>query len=374
MRRALLPALAALALGGLAVADDVYVREVDRATGKDKEVSYAGVIAAETPAGITLKEKGKDRLIPARDVLRITYTVKGLDAAEMRKPDFLFEDKARKEKDAQKRLPLYEDALKEYKALEVKLKKTAPNVSRYLQYRMALVHVAIGRDDPAKMKAAIKALADYKTDFNDGWEIVPALELLAHLQEKDGDLEGARRALEQLTIVPDVPADVKSTSVILVAQMLLRKKTPEAAAAAEAKLIAGLAPLKPDDPQRLRLTAFLVQAQMAQNKLDAAKAELDKVARADVEPAVKALTHNLLGDYYRLKKQDEEAFWHYLRVHVMYPQDRAEHAKALYYLSDLFDSVKKDPQKGNACHDRLLEKDFEGTEYQDMAKAKKPTG
>jgi hypothetical protein len=368
MRRALLPALAALALLGLARADDtVYYRD---AAGK--EVNVVGVIAEETPAGVTLK--GKPKPIPARDVLRVTYTVKGLDAAEMRKPDFLFEDKARKERDPQKRLPLYEDALKEYKALEVKLKKTAPNVSRYLQYRMALVHVAIGTDDPAKMKAAIKALADYKTDFNDGWEIVPALELLAQLQEKDGDLEGARRTLEQLTIVPDVPAEVKATSVVLVAQMLLRKKTPEAAAAAEAKLIAGLAPLKPDDPQRPRLAAFLVQAQMAQNKLDAAKAELDKVARADVEPAVKALTHNLLGDYYRLKKQDEEAFWHYLRVHVMYPQDRAEHAKALYYLSDLFNTVKNDPQKGNACHDRLLEKDFEGTEYQDMAKAKKPTG
>ena len=47
---------------------------------------------------------------------------------------------------------------------------------------------------------------------------------------------------------------------------------------------------------------------------------------------LKALAYNTLGDYYQQAKQPDEAFWNYLRVDVLFNQDREEHARALYNL------------------------------------------
>ena len=50
---------------------------------------------------------------------------------------------------------------------------------------------------------------------------------------------------------------------------------------------------------------------------------------------------------------------------------REEHARALYWLSKLYDSVKKDTQKAQECVERLKSKDFEGAEYAKKIAAEK---
>ena len=42
---------------------------------------------------------------------------------------------------------------------------------------------------------------------------------------------------------------------------------------------------------------------------------------------------------------------------------REEHARALYWLSKLYDSVKKDKGKAAECVEKLKSKEFEGAEY-----------
>ena len=101
------------------------------------------------------------------------------------------------------------------------------------------------------------------------------------------------------------------------------------------------------------------------------EADLRKALTANDDPNLKAAAHNALGDYFRKKDNLEEAFWHYLRVDVLYPQDVTEHAKALYYLSKLFDKPKNDPLRAQQCRDKLKEDVYKGTEYQKKADAEK---
>ena len=76
-----------------------------------------------------------------------------------------------------------------------------------------------------------------------------------------------------------------------------------------------------------------------------------------------------LGDFYRKKNLNEDAFWEYLRVDTLYSQNRNEHAKALYYLSKLFVDVKKDKVKSQEYLEKL--KLLDGTEYAKKAATEK---
>ena len=52
---------------------------------------------------------------------------------------------------------------------------------------------------------------------------------------------------------------------------------------------------------------------------------------------------------------------------MLYNQDREEHARALYNLWKLFESVRADAQRSKECLKRLKDKSLAGTEYQDRA-------
>src|SRR5262249_19128660 len=117
--------------------------------------------------------------------------------------------------------------------------------------------------------------------------------------------------------------------------------------------------------------AYLAEARLGLNKTAGVDTQLQAALKAGTDPALRALVYNLLGDFHRLKNNNKEAFWHYLRVDAQYNSDPEELAKALYYLSSLFDSVKKDPIRGKECMRRLLDKTFAGTRYQALAKQKK---
>jgi hypothetical protein len=82
---------------------------------------------------------------------------------------------------------------------------------------------------------------------------------------------------------------------------------------------------------------------------------------------LKALAYNALGDYYLQNKQPDEAFWQYLRVDAVYNQDREEHARALYHLWKLFETVRADQPRSNESLQRLEDKALAGTDYQARA-------
>jgi hypothetical protein len=340
----------------------------DPATKKDANVR--GQIQAEGPGGITISERGQTRLIPALSITQVTYVLGSVPATEFRRPfgkESVALGKSRKE-DQKAGLT---EALHEFEQLAVKA-RDSKNAFRYVQYKIAQVKYRLAQleaGSPTAHKAAVTALTDFAAKFPDGWQIVPALKMLADLHEEQGDVEGARGAYEKLLATPDVPRDLKDRSELMVAQLLVRgKRFTEA----ESKLQALLKGMSQSDPQRGYIQLSLVEAQIAQNKLGQVEADLKNAINTYSEPGVRAAAHNLLGDYFRLKNQNEEAFWHYLHVDALYAQDRDQHARAMYNLMKLFESLRGDRVRAQRYYEKLTDKALAGTEYYRKAAAEKP--
>jgi hypothetical protein len=358
MKRKIFPAslLAMMAVAVLAWAED-QVNYFDAAA--KKEVELKGTIDAESPAGIRVKTKAGVKDVPSADVRSVIYGSQAVSALEFRAP-LGKEARALLATRPAERQNLLEEALKGYRELDARV-KDEPQAHRYLQFKIANALALQAKDDPAKRDAAVAALAAYKTDFPGGWEVVPALRQLAQLLEDKGDAAAASAAYADLAALPDLPKEMRQESEVLAVRLLLRGGKY---ADAETKLKALQAGLAKDDPLRTFVDVYLVQSQMAQGNPKQAEQRLQAALRGTTDNGVRALAHNLLGDYYRLQKQPEEAFWHYLRVDVLYGQDREEHAKALYYLAQLFDKPKNDPVRAEECLTRLKGAEFSGTLYQ----------
>ena len=350
--------LALLSLTGVVYGQDKVI-VVDRKTGKEKEVS--GQIQDETPAGITLKQGTATTLIPALDVNHVAYRL-----GEVKNFEYIVPFNREKSgldtvrhPDAADRKTLLREAHNEYEKLAPKMRDN-PFAYRYLQYKIAVVQVYAAREDEAKRDAAIAALNNFRKEFVTGWEIVPCLKLLAQMQEEKGDVDGARETFKELRTLPGVTKDLVRESNLLIANMLMRGKRY---AEAETTLREARATMPDDDPQKAALTVYLCQAQMMQGKTQEIEKQLQSAIAGTSEPSLRALAHNTLGDYYREKNQNEDAFWQYLRVDVLYASDREEHARSLFWLSKLYESVKRDKAKAQECVERLKSKDFEGAEF-----------
>jgi hypothetical protein len=367
MKRLLRVALVAwlvLGAGRLAFGQAVTVNYLDR--GTNKRASVRGTIKGEGPAGLKVESRGGVKVIPALDVLRVTYDLKGTDVPELdyRRP-FGKEDAALEPTTSAKaRKKDLEDALQAYQELDARLRTPLPSAHRYLRYKAAHVKALLAQDDPARLDDAVAALAAYRTDNPGTWEVVPCLKELAQLQEQKGDAEAAGKTYAELAALPGLPKELKEQSDIWLARLLVRSGKYDRA---EKKLQDLRTAVAKDDPQRGYIDVYLAQCRLGQGHLAQVEAPLRETIRTSPDANVKGLAHNLLGDYYRHKNQAGEAFWEYLKVDMLYNQDREEHAKALYHLWKLFDKEKNDPMRAAEFLERLRGKPFAGTFYQAQA-------
>ena len=348
----------------LCVADTVYFRE----PGKKTDSSVDGKIAEESPAGIKVKTKAGLKEIEALSITQVVYESKDVARADFKKPDVDF-SKGLAQTRPEKRASDLSSAIAGFQEVDAKL-KDMPQVHRYCQYRIAQVMTEQAKNDPARRDAAIAVLKDNRKVFADGWEIVPALQLLARLQEEKGDTEAAGKAYSDLAELPGISAAMKLDSQLRGARLLLSaNKFPDA----ESKLKEVAVAMPADDPQRAQVDVYLAQSQIAQEHLDGIEKKLKDAISANEDKKLRALAHNALGDYYRAKKDMERAFWEYLKVETMYDVDREEQAKALYWLSKLFDQPKNDLGRAEECLTKLQGQRFDGTSYQRKAANKKKT-
>jgi hypothetical protein len=341
------------------------VKVLDHLTNKESVVK--GAIESEGPDGIKVKVGNEVKLIPAADIRYVQYKLTNVKNYEYSAP-FTAEAKAldptTKPADKPKRLA---EARTLFETLASKLaNEPSASATRFIHFKVIQIAALQAKDDPTQIEPTIKLLLAFKKEHDKGWEIVPALKLLARMQEDKGDIAEARQTYLDLAKIPNLPKEVKQEVDLLVAQLSLRSGKMDEAL----QTLDGLRTSLPAaDPQRAFVLVYLAQAQLSLNKLNDVEANLKAALAASSEPAVKCLAHNTLGDYYRKKNQNEEAFWEYLRVDALYPPDRNEHAKALYYLSKLFADVKKDKVKSQEYLDKL--KLLEDTEYAKKAATEK---
>jgi tetratricopeptide (TPR) repeat protein len=370
MKRSLPAATLLLAFYGLTIRpasgqDQVYYR---LPTAKDgKELQYEGKIKAESARGVTITVGRDDKVVAALDIVQVAYKTQKTGPSDYRGPDGnvkrgLESDPKTK---AKERRDYFKKALKDFSDLAAQDLKDSPFAVRYVQYRIAFLNYRMALDD-GQQAQAIKALEDYTAANPGGWQILVALKDLSRLYEDTGNIDKAGATLARLADLPDVPRDIKREGDQAVSQLLMRSKRFDEA---ERRLKSLFDSLPLGDPQRARTQVLLVQSQVAQKKTDGAEKQLKDAISGTGDPLLRGIAYNVLGDYYREKGQTEDAFWAYLRVDAMYNADAAEHAKAIYYLSELFKEKKfgdrtGDPGRAKNYRERLLDKRFGDTEYQ----------
>jgi tetratricopeptide (TPR) repeat protein len=253
------------------------------------------------------------------------------------------------------------EAIKKYAEAAAKVKE-AP-AKRHLEYKVAVLTARQAADDNADLEPAIKRLRDFKTKHAQGWQIGACLQLLGRLQTESKQYADAEETYRELAQA-DVLGDVRQEAELLAAQVSAKAGKHEVALkklqALEAKL--------PKD-SKYRGLAKVAQAEcLAASKKDAAAVALLRQVAADTtDKNLKAVAHNALGLVYFNQKQFKEALWEFLWVDVVYNQDKAEHAKALYYLVKVFDELEE-RERAQECREALIsDRAFAGMEWQRQA-------
>lgn len=339
----------------------------DPASKKDETLKDA-TITKDTTEGITAMVPGKGEVkisaLNIKDVVFKEDDVKPLVYTDFRRPfvelnlGLAAKGDAERLKQFQAAIPAFDELIK-----KVPRQPTTLTLRRYLDFKAAETKARIAKLDPKEGKAAIDALNKFKTDYTTGWQMAPVLVQLAQMQEDRNEIAAVQETYAALAALPGVSEEMKRSALFRTAQALIRaEKFPEA----KTRLEDLKRTLPPEDPNALPTEMLLAHCLIKGSDAEAKQGEeaLKALLGRVTDPAVKAQAYNTLGDYYQRVTQPEEAFWSYLRVHVSYPDDKNEHARALFHLSKLFREVKKDANKANDCLELLKTERFAGLEYQ----------
>jgi hypothetical protein len=322
------------------------------------------VIASESPRALVLKSPKAE--IPADQIDDIVFP---LNPVAVRVNEYrlgiIAEKQARAAAKPADRAKGYTEALANYEKALDKLAENQPYVKAHLEYKIAYLLYTQGRDEGKKeaLAQAAEKLKAFKTEHREAWQLVRALKMLAQLQldaQKYGEAEQTFHDLAKSDAPPEVRQEAEVQAILAVLQ---------AGKYAEAqKALEGLVnQLAKGSPQQLRARLALAECLGNAKDVARAKAEVKAVLDQTKDKALRALAYGTMGHCYYLNEQWQDARWEFLWVDVIYNQDPREHAKALYYLSDIFGRLGEG-DRARECREQLLTgRQFNGLEYQRRA-------
>ncbi|MCI0458668.1 MAG: hypothetical protein L0Z62_17030 [Gemmataceae bacterium] len=376
--------------------DEVFTR-----ASKDKP-AYRGFLVQESPRGIVLK--GVKDMIPVEEIEDISFD-KSLMPVEARfayrnaegalKKALAAAKPAERGKALNEALAKYDEALAKFKEAGA---KASPRFAKsHMEYRIAHIRYLQGRE-PGKedaLRDAVAKLKAFRASYPKAWQTARVLPLLAQAQMALKQYAEAEQTYRDLASA-DVPAALKQDAAVEALLVTLevgkqasdearahrkrgdetaaRKKQAEAdakLAQAEGNLRKQLATLPAGSRQLLRGRLALAECLGTARKLPEAKDLVKKVLAETKDRQLRTLAYNTMGYCYWQNEQWQDARWEFLWVDVVYNQDKAEHAKALYYLWDIFAQLG-DGDRSRECHEMLVnDPAFAGTEHQSLALAPK---
>mgnify|MGYP001807621640 CR=1 FL=1 len=322
--------LAATAAPAVAQKDRVHFR--DRATGKE-ETADGDVV--DTSGGVKLTVAGKERVIPAPDILRIEYVA--LDPAPGKVP--VVQAEAKPPADA---LKFYADAAK---ALP---NSAAERAKRTVAFREAYWTgvVAAGKPDadfPAEAKRAADKMAAFVKAYPKSWEQWQVGRSAARLYGELKDWAAAEAVLKDLSGIADAPIELRLDVKLARVGYHIRAGKPTEAGGVLNE-VAGDAALTGGLKDRAGMYAVALKALPAkgdagpQAKKAAADAvaDLEKAVAASKDPAARSVGYGLLGEVQLAYRQLRPATWSFCTVDVVYPQDADERLFAVLRLAEIF--------------------------------------
>jgi tetratricopeptide (TPR) repeat protein len=311
--------LTALALATTARTDEVILDP--SASLKVPGGRIVGQITSESPTAVKIKpETGAEREVPVEQIASINYTGQpaSLPLAETRENNGALAE-----------------ALEQYRKAAGEA-ASKPYVTQAAQFGAARVQAGIAKADPSKLDEAIAALDTFVKTHRASRHLAPALEQLARLALNKGDNNRTEEALKALAAIPWA-AD---RAAVLQARLLAKKGQGDQALQALEKVI-GAAPKGSSRAEEARLARAEVLS--ATGKFADAEAAAREVIR-DTPPEsaeLQALAHNTLGDCLRAAGKTKDALFAYLETDILYDADKEQHAKALYYIAQLWRELKQ---------------------------------
>jgi hypothetical protein len=320
-----------------------------------------GTLVSESPSGVKLKVRGETKLFPAAEILDVTYDFQSGFKLDYNRA--IGADKAiASATTASKRTKALKDALKEYQGVLPRLKaKDFSLIRRNVEYRIAVLTVRLAQEDGSNLASGIGKLKQFTSKNAGGWQIVPAAQMLGQLLIVEGKAEDAEQVYKDLSANTDLPQDARSAFQLSAARLSMR---PGKYAEANTKLQALIDKLPKGSRQTIRARIYQAECLAGLNRLAEAEAKLNAILdEVKKDKEVRAQAYNTLGQCRYQAKNYQGALWDFLRVDVVYYQNREEHARALYYLVDLF-KKKNDLKRSEECRAKLKSKAYSGTEYQ----------
>jgi tetratricopeptide (TPR) repeat protein len=340
--------------GSLWADDEVFFR------GGEKP--YKNVIKSES--GLGLEMTGKKDIVPAEEIVDILYNVTPIEVRiKPYRPTFYAERKyfdPTQKKDPKEKITLAE-ILKGYADSYPLVKEKF--AKRHLEYKIAYISVLLAQEEEGDLEAALQKLSNYKTKHADSWQVGACLRLLAHLQFAQKKYKEAQETYLELAAA-NVAPEVKLEGELMAAQVGVRAgKVKESLK----KLDDILAKLPKDSRLYARARIARAESLAAAKEKDQAVNLLRQIIKESADKTIRAVAYNTVGEIYFQTAAYKEARWEFLKVEVVYNQDKNELAKALYYLAQIFDKLG-DTDRAKEYRDLLIaDRQFIGLEWQRLA-------
>lgn len=336
---------------------DVYVK------GKPKPLN--GTVLADSVLGLRLK--GLDT-IPAEQIVDVFHTVEPTSVQIAYRQATTAEKAAVNVAAPEERIKAIGDAIRKYEEALAKIDAKQYAARRHVEFKVAYLTAlqALEEGKQVSLTLASGKLKGFRTKHPDCWQFATVMLTLARVQAAQGEFTAAEETYKIIAEHPKLSEGTKNEAALQVVRMSMQaRKYPEALK----KLKELSAVLTKDHPQMLSVQLAEAECHAATGNIAAASAILKKLLKETKDRDIRAIAHNTLGYCYYEAKQLQEARWEFLWVDVVYNQNKAEHAKALYYLAKIFQQLN-DPDRAQECLEMLLnDRQFQGLEFQRRAAA-----
>ena len=348
----------------LALAPSAWGQQTIHVRSAEKPIK--GIVKEEGPRGIVVT--GVKERIPPEDIVDIEYEIKPLSARlQYYRPAQKAEKEAEDATQEAKRKENLASAIEKYTAALKAMEPGQAAAARQLEFKIATLLALQETEEGLPTDPAIAKLKDFKTKHAKSWQIAKALGLLGDLllaQKQYAEAEQAYNELAQAEVADATREDAE----LRAAQVSLRAGKH---AEAQSKLQVLIAKFPKGSTSAVRARIAQAECLSAARKTEEARKLLNQVLNDTKDRSLKAAAYNALGESFVQAKMFKEARWEFLWVDVVYNQDKAEHAKALYYLWFVFEQLNE-PERAQECRETLLnDRQFAGSEYQRLAREKK---
>jgi tetratricopeptide (TPR) repeat protein len=314
-------------------------RAEDAITRRGTNTPVLGTVTSisRTEVVLTARTNKKEYRIAANDIERIRWDSESPKLSQIR---------------IEERNGQFDKAIEGY---QTALKDAAnENLRVDLEFHIAHATAAKALKDEDQYDESIDRLEKFRAAHSTNFRYYEVLRLLAQLYMAKGDIEKGNAALQAMADAPWT--DFKMETDILKAKVALAHDDVGGALQALDGVIS-VAPATPAERSR-RYEALVTKAsclqkqQKYQQATDVLSGILEEASDDDTKTLADACVR--LGDCYQAGGRTKEAILAYLRVDILFPKEKKQHAESLYYLSRLFAQDGK-PDKAADAAARLQE-------------------